>query len=348
MLDCKAVEALRGIGDPLRDMIFQTYMDTITGRGKLKGESLVNIFYALPDRHCKLRRDRVYSILSLASEGSKIAVDYGSSDLAVYSQVMQSCEGSMCICSAGVIARNLAWKSPLYPSLEKGVAKLMMYTYAKANNSQLNGFAALLCDACNEYRPFPCPSGSGHLFCLENVCSSIVGFHLWLSTAAPTEGRIFATRSDLSSRSEDVGNGVSIKKVTGSLFVIELDALGDFCKMISQSDRGDIKAVPLVLCEKAQYGHSEFTVRPLSPSKDGPNPADSQPGWPVVINDPVSDHTTVEGENTDGHLDCPELDLPSDKPSRPLLSLELGQGVHGTNIRLRNRRKRKWEEMMTQ
>jgi hypothetical protein len=247
-------------------------MNTITGKEQLKGKGLVNILHALPNRRCELLRDRLYSIISLAPEGPKITVDYGSSDCSVYAQVMQACERSMCICSAVVIANDLAWESSLDPSLEEITAKFSMYTHIGSSMSWPILHKYGLCIPCGTHlfsklwQP-----GPGHLLCLHDICSSVQGFHLYLSTIAPTEGQIFSTRAGVL-YNKDVADEVSITRDIGSsLFRIELDPLGDVCKAIYRVKAQDKWS----LCEKARHNKGQFTIRPLYPSKDDPEGPDS-------------------------------------------------------------------------
>jgi hypothetical protein len=317
VLDCKSLNALRGIGDPLRDYRFRTYMDTITGIGQLKGEGLLNILRGLPCRNCTLSRDIVYSVLFLASEGPKISVDYGSSDLAVYSQVMQVCESSICICSAGLIASALAWESAVDSLPEKGTTKITMFTYAISRYFRPNESLGVECSACRQNSASRCrfglskrhtwslgtlenfetKIGAGHSFCLKDICSSIQNGHLYLSTTAPTEGRIFWARLDSPSGIYvDVGDGVSITRANdGVFFRVEIDPTSDFYKAIYHSEARDLRQN----CGKARRSESTFTVRSISHGNDEPNFADSRSSQSVFTSDPEPEHTAAEAVDND-------------------------------------------------
>jgi hypothetical protein len=129
VLDAKFLKVLYDLAPQDYAPRLKSYMASILGLKQLKGESLVNILSTLPGRRCKLYRDRVYSVLSLASEGPNITVDYGSSDLAVYLQILEAYEKTLCFCSAGLIARNLAFKYLRHATFGEDITRPVMYTY---------------------------------------------------------------------------------------------------------------------------------------------------------------------------------------------------------------------------
>jgi hypothetical protein len=237
----------------------------------MKGQSLVNILSILPRRRCRLRRDRVYSVLSLANEGPNITVDYGSSDLAVYSQILQVCEKSVCICSTGVTARDLVWESLSDSPLEEEATKPIMYTSVtpqefrrKKGDDDVCVPPLHKCITCNLSTPSAWQPGQGHLFCLRHICSTIRGgddyvYHLYLSTTAPTQRKVFSTRFRKDRLTEEINlrDDVSIEDVADSnLFRIGFDALGDFCKELFQSHEGYPYPLETV---SSPYGKSSMT-----------------------------------------------------------------------------------------
>jgi hypothetical protein len=294
VLDGQALDALRIISSPLFSSYekanISTYMNTITGKERLKGKSLMNILHALPNRHCELRRDRLYSILSLASEGPSITVDYGSSDRSVFFQVMRACEKSVCICSAIVVASDMVWEPLLDSSLQRETIKTLIHTHATPRNSGPSDNSIDRCSACHSNMPTLSASGPGHLFCLQDICSSIDGFHLYLSTAGPTEGKILSVEHGLS-HPRSVGDDVSIKHVTDrKLFRIEFDPLGDFCQTIYDS----VWRYYWQLCKQSQNKMGKFTVRALSHSKNEPYYVEPQPNRAVSHHHAESEHIAVE------------------------------------------------------
>jgi hypothetical protein len=264
-------------------------MDTIQGVKRLKGESLVNLLNAIPGRSCKLPRDRVYSILSLISEGPSITVDYSSSDLAFYSQILQVCKKSVCFCSAGLIAYDMDWDFFENSPLEEEATKLVMYTNVtpqtfRRKKDDANSYDQLCrkCPACNSPTyPARWP-GEVHTFCLQQICSSFkwpdryldgheYTYHLYLSTTTPTQHKLFLVKTTKSGcvKVIELGNDVSIEDVADSnLFQIGFDILGDFCKDLFRSpERGEGE---LGICERARFGNGQFTVRQVKHDKDEP------------------------------------------------------------------------------
>ncbi|KAH6861032.1 heterokaryon incompatibility protein-domain-containing protein [Alternaria rosae] len=89
------------------DSRFTRHIDLARGRRLLHDRSLFSILQELPNQHCHIRRDRIYSLLALASEGANIPVDYERTHLDIGVDIMRACSESACICSFGLIKRVL-------------------------------------------------------------------------------------------------------------------------------------------------------------------------------------------------------------------------------------------------
>jgi hypothetical protein len=76
----------------------------------LQTTPLMTLLLTVPDQACAVRRDRVYSLLSLAEEGKHITVDYGMSDEDFFFSLVKVCAHSMCLCSIHLIAKVLGLK----------------------------------------------------------------------------------------------------------------------------------------------------------------------------------------------------------------------------------------------
>jgi hypothetical protein len=95
-----------------RNDSFLSHISIARGRRLLHGKPLVALLEELPDRHCQIPRDRIYSLLTLAAEGAKVKVHYDISGIDVVCDVMEACETSACICSIGLVARVLGCFNP--------------------------------------------------------------------------------------------------------------------------------------------------------------------------------------------------------------------------------------------
>ncbi|KAF2243864.1 HET-domain-containing protein, partial [Trematosphaeria pertusa] len=56
---------------------------------KLKGEDLVRLLDLFCDKECKIKRDRIFSLLALCGRGSELKVDYGAPDDQVLLQALR-------------------------------------------------------------------------------------------------------------------------------------------------------------------------------------------------------------------------------------------------------------------
>lgn len=87
--------------------LFNTYIQVMCGRKKILGESLVNILHQLPRKGSWLPRDRIYSLRSVASDGARIRIDYGSTDSQVLINLLEVFRRSMCLCFWSYLANIL-------------------------------------------------------------------------------------------------------------------------------------------------------------------------------------------------------------------------------------------------
>ena len=86
---------------------FVCHINIARGRRSLHEKPLLVLLQELPNRHCQIPRDQIYSRLTLAVEGAGVQVNYDISELDTIRTVMRACERSACICSIGLIARVL-------------------------------------------------------------------------------------------------------------------------------------------------------------------------------------------------------------------------------------------------
>jgi hypothetical protein len=87
--------------------VFYTYLQALCGSSKIKGSSLISLFHALPARESTKPRDRIYSLLALASDAASIPVNYESSDEAVLFHLLDVFRKSMCLCLISYLANAL-------------------------------------------------------------------------------------------------------------------------------------------------------------------------------------------------------------------------------------------------
>ncbi|KNG48277.1 hypothetical protein DDE82_005396 [Stemphylium lycopersici] len=74
------------------------YLTTMYNGHRNGGTRLINLFSQVPGRQSYYVHDRIYSLLSLASDASSIKVDYGCSRNVLLQQILAIYKTSMCIC----------------------------------------------------------------------------------------------------------------------------------------------------------------------------------------------------------------------------------------------------------
>ncbi|KAG9189253.1 hypothetical protein G6011_06121 [Alternaria panax] len=88
--------------------IFHHYMFAICKDEAIsQGSKLINFFHDLPGRQSHFVHDRVFSLLSLASDASSVKVDYNMSQAELLHQVMSVYKTKMCICTWFFVADML-------------------------------------------------------------------------------------------------------------------------------------------------------------------------------------------------------------------------------------------------
>lgn len=89
------------------DVRFSIHINIAQHRGSILGKSLFSLLTKLPNQECQRARDRVYSLLGLAAEGSNIRVDYGSSDMAFVLMLLDVCKELRCLCGFTFVSHML-------------------------------------------------------------------------------------------------------------------------------------------------------------------------------------------------------------------------------------------------
>jgi hypothetical protein len=74
---------------------------------------MLGLLGRLRDKMCSVRRDRIFSSLSLCSEGSRIEVDYEIDEVRLMCRVLEASTFSSCICCAAILVHALDLASVL-------------------------------------------------------------------------------------------------------------------------------------------------------------------------------------------------------------------------------------------
>jgi len=169
--------------------VFSCYFGWICGRRELRFQEkkLINFFDSVPGRQSYYVHDRVYSLLSLASDTSSIKVDYRISPSDLLRQVMNLYKKNMCICAWFFMANMMdcyhvpndksrdggAGRSPIFRLPMKPVQTDFIMSAANSKNWH---------NACSE-----CGMKMPHFekqvhttFCIQSLCENIRPGHLYV------------------------------------------------------------------------------------------------------------------------------------------------------------------------
>jgi hypothetical protein len=136
-----------------------------------RDRSLISRLHEFRGQQCTIKRDRIFSLLSLCREGPDVKVDYAVPDTQVMVQVLEACEKTLCFCSIAIVAEALELRR--LPDLE---VTLRDFQFAPLRFDFGN---QTYCPICNEMIDLTRTRMVGHLFCLGSVCPDI-GRHLFL------------------------------------------------------------------------------------------------------------------------------------------------------------------------
>jgi hypothetical protein len=123
---------------------------------------------------CAVRRDRIYSLLSLCRMGEKIRVDYNASDIDLILQVLHACKEEMCFCTAASVARIVRGSNFPHSDTEANsvcVVHDFQLTAVPADTEK--------CPVCatRPFWPLNMRDGHGVYFCLKGIDSVCIERH---------------------------------------------------------------------------------------------------------------------------------------------------------------------------
>jgi hypothetical protein len=78
-----------------------------------QGAGLKYLLLNFRDKRCEIPRDRIFSLLSMSSEGPNIKVDYSSPAFEIWLDILVHLNSTACVCSPGLIAQSLQLEEKL-------------------------------------------------------------------------------------------------------------------------------------------------------------------------------------------------------------------------------------------
>ena len=254
--------------------VFEHYISSICKERRLSDNSkLINLFYLLPGRQSYYVHDRIFSLLSLASDASSIKVDYHISQPELLHQVMSVYRTKMCICAwffmadmldcyhipepkshNGKMGRTPIFRVPMQP---------VQTDFVMGENSK-DWYDA--CSQCATKMP-SFDEKTQTTFCIQSLCYNIPGGHLYVQEYK--RGRYEIRRSGDSTRYEAVrfqprnpGSKDDINLGWGSIpGLYDIYLTGDvLMKLFLYPEQKARQAVPLQICYRAQNDHADIEL----------------------------------------------------------------------------------------
>jgi hypothetical protein len=169
------------------------FMQFTTNVSSIRGTSLVELLVRFKNRECTVARDRIFSLLSICSEGTNVKVDYSLPDEEIVFQTLQSSKEQLCLCSAAIVARALEVKDSPTFSFDSPSIGLHPQPYIEfdvhAQLVQPNSWCVLYSDE-HRHPGIYLGEGPGTIFNSWKTCPMEKDFRLyWLQPSSPLEGQ---------------------------------------------------------------------------------------------------------------------------------------------------------------
>lgn len=178
------------------------YLDKITSpQAYLRHRNIFGLLEDFPGRASHLLRDRIYSIVDLASDGGLIPLDYGMSDNEFFYQLLRATKSSVrCFCSVEFLTKSLHYTTRTDEQGPRIQLSLQVPATFGARYSKIQ----LFCPGCS-VRVYAQDSA---IFCLQRHCTKMRG-HLVLKKARAGSGGsqhyVLALRLDMNIHDIDLG-----------------------------------------------------------------------------------------------------------------------------------------------
>lgn len=253
----------------VKTRVFWYYMCSIGKQRKPSESKLISWFTRLPGRQSCYVHDRVYSLLSLASDASSIKVDYRTSRSELLHQVMSLYKTKMCICAWFYMVDMLdCYHVPGTKGRGNGsdITPIFRLPMKPVRTESVMGYNIKdwydTCSACATRMPPPFDEKVQTTFCVKSLCCNIQAGHIhvyknkrekyvaerWGDTTSYEVVQFRPGNPGTSKDDIDLGWGSSPD-------LYDIFITGDvLMKLFLYPDERVRKAVPLQICSWAQEG----------------------------------------------------------------------------------------------
>jgi hypothetical protein len=181
--------------------VFYTYLKALSGSLAIKGRTLISLFHLLPARESKRPRDRIYSLLPLASDAASIPVDYNSSDEELLFHLLRVFKKSMCLCLISYLTNALelqighgltdaSGRNMLLFAIPMGITCLRPFMGVELGQRSQYG----TCSICSMMVLMG--QHGEDVLCIRNFSGCMHGTHLYLSRHTTRNGESYTIKAD--------------------------------------------------------------------------------------------------------------------------------------------------------
>lgn len=151
---------------------FGIFKDILIKKDNVRGLGLFQLLRHFKQSDSSIKRDRIFSLLGLCSEGAFIKVDYDMPEELLIYEVLRACQADLCFCTTAIIAHSLDCQ---FMGLE-GLRSDYPVVELRVNSTEVQlGGSCHQCSQCGSWVEW------NHMvfFCLESVCKGIGGHLFW-------------------------------------------------------------------------------------------------------------------------------------------------------------------------
>lgn len=262
--------------------LFQSYIGALRGRPSYLPRSLSELLHQYPGRESQIPRDRIYSLLSIASNVESFPINYGSSEGTVLSETLEHFERSrsMCLCSwlhivnaleCGSGSGSIDCNAGDLPVVRLLVSSCIQNDASVHSTERRNASQCVYCSRRPDTNLVP----EKHVYCTKQICNKVDPNHFCLIPVSELEspGFRWIKNPDLEVHNFtrevllDEGNNAVIREESKKLDEIQLTTqiLMQFIRSSTiAKGKGkvrDIYRVPLELCDETRTGQTSSLFR---------------------------------------------------------------------------------------
>lgn len=240
---------------------------------------LIQLLHQFPGRQSQIPRDRIYSLLPIASDVNSFPIDYGSEDGSVLLTALKHLKRSMCLCLWLHIANALEYPTdsgscdtPEVPVMHLMLSPCLQDSILSPSASAKDDRTCIHCGRRPIVRGIP----SKQVFCTRQICKMVKATHFCLIQVSALESFEWIKHPGIAVHSVDIEacSFTEDRSVCGQKPPQAIHELQFTAQALIQLTRStvlfekfgelrDIYQVPLELCHKARVGQRSLNFHTI-------------------------------------------------------------------------------------